>query len=111
CPSRPPGPPGLRHAGDRECGVQRVVVHGRDPAGNEDGGGLILLSKSEALRVILAAVPRPERVVEIPLDDALGYVLAEDAVADLDMPRFERSAVDGWAVRAIEVRAPGVTLR
>jgi molybdopterin molybdotransferase len=36
----------------------------------------------------------------IPLDEALGRVLAEDIVATLDVPHFDRSAVDGYGVRA-----------
>ena len=36
----------------------------------------------------------------IPLEDALGRVLAEDAVARVDVPSFDRSNLDGFAVRA-----------
>lgn len=36
---------------------------------------------------------------KIKLDDALGRVLAEDIVADRDYPPFNRSAVDGFAIR------------
>jgi molybdopterin molybdotransferase len=46
---------------------------------------------------------------EVPLVDALGRVLAEDVRADADMPPFDRSAMDGYAVRASDVsRAPVV---
>ena len=38
--------------------------------------------------------------VTIPLHDALNRVLAEDIIADEDIPRFDRSAVDGYAVKA-----------
>lgn len=38
--------------------------------------------------------------VEIPLELALERVTAEDVVADYDLPPFDRSAVDGYAVRA-----------
>ncbi|WP_456326889.1 molybdopterin molybdotransferase MoeA [Palaeococcus sp. (in: euryarchaeotes)] len=37
---------------------------------------------------------------EIPLDEALGRVLAEDVVSPIDLPPFDRAAVDGYAVRA-----------
>ncbi|MCS4541095.1 MAG: molybdopterin molybdotransferase MoeA [Euryarchaeota archaeon] len=37
---------------------------------------------------------------EIPIHDALGRVLAEDIVADRDVPNFDRAAMDGFAVRA-----------
>jgi putative molybdopterin biosynthesis protein len=36
----------------------------------------------------------------IPLEDALGRVLAEDVRADVDVPGFDRSNMDGFAVRA-----------
>jgi len=38
--------------------------------------------------------------VIIPLHEALNRVLAEDIIADEDIPRFDRSAVDGYAVKA-----------
>lgn len=38
--------------------------------------------------------------VQIPIDKALGRVTAEDVRADYDLPRFNRSAVDGYAVKA-----------
>lgn len=44
-------------------------------------------------------VKRP-RSVTVPLRSALNRVLAEDVVADEDLPRFNRSAVDGYAVEA-----------
>ncbi|MCK4424554.1 molybdopterin biosynthesis protein, partial [Candidatus Bathyarchaeota archaeon] len=40
------------------------------------------------------------RSVTVPLHSALNRVLAEDIVADKDLPRFDRSAVDGYAVEA-----------
>lgn len=65
---------------------------------------MALLSVEEALTAILAqAQPlTPERV---PLLDALGRVLAEDIAADIDVPPFDNSAVDGYAVRAEDVQA------
>ncbi len=37
---------------------------------------------------------------EIALDDAFGRVLAQDIVSDSDLPDFQRSTVDGYAIRA-----------
>ena len=46
---------------------------------------------------------------EVPLSEALGRVLAEDVSTDSDLPPFDRSAMDGYAVRASDVaRAPVV---
>ena len=39
----------------------------------------------------------------VPLVDALGRVLAEDLVADIDVPGFDRANVDGFAVRAADL--------
>ena len=38
----------------------------------------------------------------VPLEDALGRVLDEDVVARIDVPGFDRSNVDGYAVRAVD---------
>jgi molybdopterin molybdotransferase len=40
--------------------------------------------------------------VTVPLNKALNRVLAEDLVAKEDLPRFDKSAVDGYALRAEE---------
>lgn len=39
---------------------------------------------------------------EVPLELALGRVLAEDVVAAEDVPNFDRSNFDGFAVRAVD---------
>ncbi|MGC8816395.1 MAG: gephyrin-like molybdotransferase Glp [Candidatus Hadarchaeum sp.] len=54
---------------------------------------------SEALKVILSKV-QPLDPESIPLEKGLGSVLAEDIVSEVDIPPFDRSAVDGYAVRA-----------
>ncbi|MFF4092556.1 molybdopterin molybdotransferase MoeA [Streptomyces sp. NPDC001834] len=40
----------------------------------------------------------PVRVRSLPLDQALGHVLAEPLVALTDLPPFDTSAMDGWVV-------------
>ena len=40
------------------------------------------------------------REVTVPITEAHNRVLAEDMVANEDLPRFDRSAMDGFAVRA-----------
>lgn len=52
---------------------------------------------------LLRSVPRGTELV--PLRAALGRVLAEDAVASTDLPPFDRSTMDGWAVRAADLAA------
>jgi molybdopterin molybdotransferase len=61
-----------------------------------------LLAVDEALvRVLAAASPIPE-CVELPLLDALGYVLFADVTSTLDVPPADNSAMDGYALRASE---------
>ena len=53
--------------------------------------------------------------IELHLQEAFGCVLAKDVVAELDIPAFSSSAMDGFAVRASDVAAAtvddSVTLR
>lgn len=46
-------------------------------------------------------VPPPEKE-EVPVLDALGRILAEDVVSDVNVPDFSRSTMDGYAVRAAD---------
>jgi molybdopterin molybdotransferase len=61
------------------------------------------LSAADAARRILDDVRR-QPALRIPLDDALGSVLAEDVVSPLDIPAWTNSAMDGYAVRGQDVR-------
>src|ERR1700694_2548159 len=69
-----------------------------------------LMSADDALARILAGVPTLP-AVESPLLDTLGLVLAEDIVADRDVPPFRNSAMDGYAVRGDDVASAPVELR
>lgn len=61
------------------------------------------LAPADAARRILATARR-QPPLRIPLDDALGSILAEDALAPLDIPAWTNSAMDGYAARADDVR-------
>jgi molybdopterin molybdotransferase len=58
-----------------------------------------LISIDEARRRVLAAV-RPLGDEEVPLGEAHGRVLAEDVESPVDVPPFDGSAMDGYAVIA-----------
>ena len=45
----------------------------------------------------------PLPATTVPVGAALGLVLAEDVVARVDLPGFDNSAMDGYAVRAAEL--------
>ncbi|GAA2673062.1 MULTISPECIES: gephyrin-like molybdotransferase Glp [Actinosynnema] len=49
-------------------------------------------------------------VVELPLADCLGLVLASDAVAPVALPPFDNSAMDGYAVRVADLAELPVVL-
>jgi molybdopterin molybdotransferase len=58
-----------------------------------------LLSIEAARAAVLEAVP-PLPSEPVAIDDALGRVLAEDVVAANDVPPFDNSAMDGFALAA-----------
>jgi molybdenum cofactor synthesis domain-containing protein len=55
--------------------------------------------------VISACQPKPARLIE--LDAALGLVLAEPVAAAENVPPFDNTAMDGYAVRAADTTAAG----
>jgi molybdopterin molybdotransferase len=55
----------------------------------------------DALRTWLNVLQvKKRREVTVPLNEALNRVLARDVIAKEDLPRFDKSAVDGYALRA-----------
>ena len=65
-----------------------------------------LISVDEAHRLILERV-RPLAAERVPIERAAGRVLAGTATAEVDLPPFASSAMDGFAVRAVDVSAGG----
>ena len=61
----------------------------------------------EAVARILNALDVPEKTEEIPLLQALGRVAAGDVSARVAQPPFDRSALDGYALRAADIAAAG----
>ena len=61
-------------------------------------------SLEEHRDAILAAVT-PADAVRLPLTECLGLVLCEDVTSLVDLPGFDNSAMDGYAVRAVDVSA------
>jgi molybdopterin molybdotransferase len=69
-----------------------------------------LLTVAQAIQIIDAARASP-RVVRMPLSAAQGLCLAEDLVADRDYPPFDKSLMDGFAVRSADVASAPAALR
>ncbi|MFV2014240.1 MAG: molybdopterin biosynthesis protein, partial [Candidatus Heimdallarchaeota archaeon] len=42
----------------------------------------------------------PNKTIKLPLIDSLGYVLADDVFSQINVPPFDRSAMDGFAMLA-----------
>jgi len=60
-----------------------------------------LAGVDEALAIFLKQLkPEKPKAIKIPVQTALKRVLAENFIAETDLPPFDRSAVDGYAVRA-----------
>lgn len=62
-----------------------------------------MLDLETAVAQVLAALPAP-LTERIPLSAAVGRVLTEKIVSPLDLPAFDNSAMDGYAVRAADVQ-------
>jgi molybdopterin molybdotransferase len=88
-----------------------------DPLAPERLGGRTpdMISVDEALeRIVQSFQPLGEHD-RVPILEALGRVLVEDVPADMDVPPFDNTAMDGYAVRAEDVASASpdqpVTLR
>ena len=68
-----------------------------------------MLTEYDALSSILATV-RPLDTEELPLFEAGGRIVAETVTAQISLPRFDNSTMDGYAVRAADAVA-GAGLR
>jgi len=62
-----------------------------------------MVSVDEALKIILENVKELSEI-EVFYRDAFGFVLAEDVVSEIDIPPFNKSAVDGYAVRSQDIK-------
>jgi molybdopterin molybdotransferase len=70
-----------------------------------------MLNKADALRIVIEAGRAARVLATRPSATAIGLRLAVDAVADADIPPFEKSSMDGYAVRAADVATAPVRLR
>ena len=89
----------------RKCSDQRTpsiidAVQARRAAGAIPRSGLG--RRGAATLRSLALIARRSAAKLLPLAAALGRVLADDVIAPVDAPPFDRSNVDGFAVRAAD---------
>ena len=64
----------------------------------------------EAINIVRKATQLLEAET-VGLSDAVGRILAQDVVADSDLPPFDRSQMDGYAVRASDAQTVPAKLR
>ena len=69
-----------------------------------------MIELASAQEKVLLAVQQAAPVI-VPMSDAYGLVLAENIVSQEEVPHFDNSAVDGFAVRAQDVANVPATLR
>jgi molybdopterin molybdotransferase len=69
-----------------------------------------LLSVEQAIDNILAQADPVEQVEQVDILDALNRVLAEDLYSTIDVPGYDNSAMDGYAVRSIDCQISGSML-
>lgn len=71
-----------------------------------------VLSSDTARARILAALSRvaPLAAERVPLSGALGRALAEDLLAERELPPFDASTMDGYALRAADAPRAGARL-
>ena len=78
-------------------------MNAQGSAGREQDQFLEVIDRDEAERRFRAALDlRPLGEEVVLLDQALGRVLAQDVAAPVDVPVFDRSNMDGYAVRAAD---------
>jgi len=65
-----------------------------------------MLDPKEALELILDSTPAPTPIA-VALAEIDGYVLAEDIIARHDVPPFDNSAMDGYALLAADIAGAG----
>src|SRR5713226_3579097 len=69
-----------------------------------------MIPVADAIQIVLAQTTNLP-VESIALAEALGCILAEDIIADSDLPPFDRAQMDGFAVRAADVTNTPARLR
>ena len=69
-----------------------------------------MISVAEAIQIVRAQT-RKLPAEPVSLEHARGRFLAQDVVADSDLPPFDRSQMDGYAVRASDVDSVPAKLR
>ncbi len=68
-----------------------------------------LLAYHEALEQLTSSIVAPGKIVDTPLREALGKVLAESIESGIDVPGCAMSAMDGYAINTADLASNGTT--
>lgn len=69
-----------------------------------------MITVDQALQILSDRV-KPLGAETIPLEQAFNRVLAEDVIADMDLPPFDKARMDGYALRAEDGSVAPFTLK
>jgi molybdopterin molybdotransferase len=69
-----------------------------------------LISVEQAIENILAKAEPVEQIEQVDILEALNRVLAEDLFSTIDVPGYDNSAMDGYAVHSEDCQSPGCML-
>ncbi len=69
-----------------------------------------MINFTEALKIIIDRAPGPGHVEEVSLGQSCTRILAREISSDVELPPFNRSAMDGFAVQAADLEKTPVTL-
>lgn len=67
------------------------------------------MSAMEALKALFGVIQPTKAQEHIPVQNSAGRVLSEGIVSAVDLPEFNRAAMDGYAVRSSNTRGASIT--
>ncbi|MER2494468.1 molybdopterin molybdotransferase MoeA [Vibrio neptunius] len=62
-----------------------------------------LMPIEDAMEKMLSPIKPIQTTLQLPLAEAIGYVLAEDILSPIFVPPFDNSAMDGYAIRIADL--------
>ena len=69
-----------------------------------------MISYPDALKLVVSNVPKPQ-VAAMPVEKTIGHILAQDIISPIEMPPFNKSAMDGYALKACDTYIAPVQLK
>jgi molybdopterin molybdotransferase len=82
--------------------TQERIAELDDETGSLDLAAILVRTVEQHLEEILAAVPEPDSI-ELAVLDAQGLLCAEEVISSRTLPAFDQAALDGYAVRAVDI--------